>query len=129
MIGTDRSTLSVSAFFVGRSFKALNGVNVLVVLPTLLTVLSIGVYVLGAVDTGTLNGGLIKFVLGGGMVLGGGIVLDGAEIGVELTGMVLSGAVDPGVDGMSKSSNILRLRLLDIFTKKKKSLYNLKYTQ
>jgi hypothetical protein len=104
---------------------------VLVTLPTLLTVLSIGVYVLGAVDTGTLNGGLIKFVLGGGMVLEGGIVLGGGmvEIGVELMGMVLSGAVDPGVDGMSKSSNILRLRLLDIFTEKKKSLYNLKYTQ
>ena len=123
-MGTDRSTLSVSAFFVGRSFKALNGVNVLLTLPTLLTVLIIGVYVLGAVDTGTLNGGLIKFVLCGCMALGGGIL----EIGVELIGMVLSGAVDPGVDGMSKSSNILRLRLLDIY-ENKISLYIIKYTK
>tara|TARA_B100000900_G_scaffold392122_1_gene387332 strand:+ start:343 stop:729 length:387 start_codon:yes stop_codon:yes gene_type:complete len=128
-MGTDRSTLSVSAFFVGRSFKALNGVNVLLTLPTLLTVLIIGVYVLGAVDlgavdTGTLNGGLIKFVLCGCMALGGGIL----EIGVELIGMVLSGAVDPGVDGMSKSSNILRLRLLDIY-ENKMSLYIIKYTK
>jgi len=116
-MGIDRSTLLVSAFFVGRSFKALNGVNVLVTLPTLLTVLSIGVYAPGAVDTGTLNGGLIKFVLGGGMV----------EIGVELMGMVLSGAVDPGVDGMSKSSNILRLRLFDIWFMRTRGAYILSF--